>query len=110
MRESEFKRRVLDGVTRCNGMVFHIVASMMQEPGWPDEYIQHRYWRGFLEFKGKNTRLSAKQKIIIRELNERCPGSAYVVRYPDRIENEKGELIVNFDGSGQDLVQKLSGI
>lgn len=107
MRESVWKKGILEDMERCNTMVFHIVASLMQEPGWPDEHVTHRYWQGFIEFKGEKTRLEKKQEIIIRELNKRQPMSAVIARYPDRIENHKGELIAHFDGTGRGLILKL---
>lgn len=68
----------------------------------------HPAWHGWLEFKGARTALTAKQRIVLRRLNERVPGSAYVVRYPDRIENERGDLLATFDEPGQ-LLEALRG-
>jgi hypothetical protein len=87
--------------------VFAIVAHKFQEPGWPDRYVHHRYWHGWLEFKGEHTRLDKKQRIIIARLNERVPDSAFVVRWPDRIEDEEGELLATFNGTGHDLIEAL---
>lgn len=110
MTESEWTRDICAGIRLCNGIVQAIVGSKMQDPGWPDRFICHRYWRGHIEFKGAKTRLTDKQRIIIRGLRERQPGSAYVVRYPDRIEDHEGELLATFDGTALGLLKTLQQI
>lgn len=90
-----------------NALVFAIVASEMQEPGWPDRILNHRYTGTvFLEFKGVHTRLNAKQRLIIKGLCERdC--AAYVVRQPNRIEDYNGLHLASFDGTGWGLIKTL---
>ena len=107
-REGEWTRDVCEQMTRCNAMILPNVAGRMVAPGWPDRLVWHRYWSGLLEFKGKRTRVEPHQKIKLRELRERQPGCVFVVRYPDRIEDENGSLIANFDGSGHGLIIKLA--
>lgn len=110
MTESEWTRLVCEEMSRCNTIIFPCVASKMQAAGWPDRWVCHKLWCGWLEFKGENTLLTVKQHHIIYSLNKRQPCSAFVVRWPNRIENEEGELITHFDGHGKTLLQQLSKI
>ena len=88
-------------------MVFAVVGSVMQEPGWPDRYVHHVWWSGWIEFKDGTRRLTPKQQYVIRELNARRPCSAFVVRFPDRVENDLGDLQIEFDGSAMGLLLSL---
>ena len=107
--ESEFTRKVCSQMKRCNAIVFAIVGGPMQEVGWPDRFVAHTRWNGFLEFKGPNTKLGLKQRIIIERLWERGV-QVYVIREPNRIEWVDGRLLDKFE-DGKDLIcrlQKLS--
>lgn len=107
MNETQWTKTITDDMKKCNAMVFAIVGSLMQEPGWPDRFISHSVWQGHLEFKGVKTKLEAKQAFIVRELNRRKEGTAYVIRQPDRIEDHRGSLVDHFDGTGFGLIHKL---
>jgi len=96
MKEGQWTRKVCASLKKCNAVIFACVAQAMQEPGWPDRWICHRRWRGWLEFKGVNTRLSAIQRKKIDDLNARQPGSAYVVRQPGIVEDTKGNELARF--------------
>lgn len=108
MNESQWTRAICDDAKMLNTKVTAFVGSMMQEDGIPDRYWCHTYWCGWLEFKGPKTKLRPKQRIFIREHSERQPGSAYVIRQPDRIENHLGELVAYFDGTAQGLLLVLN--
>jgi hypothetical protein len=41
-----------------------------QAPGWPDMYIVHQRFTGWLETKGKHTELSIKQVKVFKKLYE----------------------------------------
>jgi len=99
MKECAWTRKMCRELERCNAVVFACVAHKMQAPGWPDRWVCHRRWRGWLEFKGDNTRLTALQRKRIRDLNDRQPGSAFVVRHPNRIEDCDGNLIATFNSA-----------
>lgn len=107
MTESKWTRKICCEMEECNAIVTAMVASMMQQPGIPDRHVCHAHWGGWLEFKGERTRLTDVQKIFVREQNRRRPGTAFVVRAPDRIEDHEGVLVSYFDGTGHDLVLKL---
>lgn len=83
----------------CNAEILNIHGGAMQTPGWPDTFIDHAVWTGFVEFKGPTTRLTPAQKRVIRQLKKRNRVPAWVVRFllqdetfwQFRIENETGE-------------------
>lgn len=104
--ESESTRAFCEELKRMNAVVFAIVGHKMQEAGWPDRYIHHRRWRGFVEFK-KGTEVSAKQRVVIKRLNERHPGSALIVRWPGFIEDVDGNVLAEFDGTAKDFFEAL---
>jgi len=52
-------------------MVLAVTASLRQAPGWPDRYIAHKYWTGWVEFKRWDGRLSVLQLRRLQELNAR---------------------------------------
>lgn len=108
MNEIPWTRKLVDEMRRHNALVFPIVGSRMQPPGWPDRIVSHTLWSGLIEFKGRKTKVSKAQKIVLRELRKRNKSFAYVVRQPDRIEDEKGNLIACFDGTGRGLLLELS--
>ena len=105
--ESERTRRFCAEMIRLNGVVFAVVGGVRQEAGWPDRYICHRVWQGWIEFKNPNGTLSTKQRIVLRSLHERKPGLAYVVRWPGYVELWDGTVVAEFDGSARDFLEAM---
>lgn len=106
MTEAQWTRKVCTEMRRCNALIFAIVGSRMQEPGWPDRYICHTWWHGWLEFKGEHTRLTPHQTRIINFLNSRQPGCAYVVRWPGILLDAQGTGLARFT-NGKELLERL---
>lgn len=114
--ESQWTKKVCEELRKCNALVFSLVAQRAGEAGWPDRYVCHKLWNGWLEFKGKATKLKQKQACMIRELNVRQPGSAFIIRpYEDSssaksnggiIEDHRESLMLRFE-SPKDLLKKL---
>ena len=107
MGEIQFTHRICDQMKKYNVKVTAIVASMMQPAGIPDRYIAHTVFCGWLEFKGRETKITKRQAIFIREHNRCAPNTAYVVREPDRLEDHDGNLLDTFDGTGYGLLLLL---
>lgn len=128
MLEKIFRTRICNELRACNAIVLPIIGgvasgykdragvSYAMEAGMPDIFCAHKYWSGFIEFKGEKTRLTTKQKDMIAKLNKRSNILAIVCRCVDiispvsekyRIENEKGELLGVFH-DGLSLVKKLA--
>lgn len=107
--ETTWTRGICNEMKSMNALVFAIVGGEMQEPGWPDRYICHRRWHGHIEFKGPRTKVTTKQRLIIRRLRERG-ANACIVRHPNRIEDEEGKLLATFDGTGRGLLATLRSL
>ena len=69
--ECKFTRWFCRCIARCNGRTFAVVGSKMQEPGWPDRYVVHKRWHGWIEFKHGSNRLSEIQRAVCTDL-DRC--------------------------------------
>lgn len=111
--ESPWTKRVCDELRKCNALVFSLIAQRAGEAGWPDRYVCHKLWSGWLEFKGNATKLKRKQAFVIRELNVRQPGSAFIIRKDGSkddgggiIEDHEERLMLRFKNS-KDLLKKL---
>jgi len=94
--ECEWTRGICNELTRCGAKVFtnqksYVVGgargtklAQPSQSGWPDRWVAHVCWTGWLEFKGLKTKLEPLQAKTIREIEERWPGGAYVCRqHPD---------------------------
>ena len=80
----------MDGETKLTGRlvkcwramkadVLSIHGNRFQEPHWPDVFVSHSLWTGFIEFKNPNTRVHPEQAKKIKALSENMP--AYIVRF-----------------------------
>lgn len=107
MPESDFTARIVRELRARNAVVCVIHQGRYSTPGTPDRYVCHRYWTGLLEFKDEGTRLRPEQRAMIREIRRRVPWAAFVVRAPGFVEDERGEVLAEFDGTGHDLVEAL---
>jgi len=85
--ESKFTGWFCRCIEQCNGMTFAVVGSRMQSPGWPDRYIAHTAWNGWIEMKRGNIGLNDIQIKICRDLYARG-ANVYVgiIRRPDWFE------------------------
>ena len=106
MRESPWTAKVCAGLSEHGAQVIAIVGHEFQERGIPDRWVHHPYWTGWLEFKGKLTRVEPHQARMIRRMNAIRPNTALIVRQPNRVEDERGTLIFEWD-SPLDLLRKL---
>lgn len=110
--EMDFTRKVCESLVKCNCKVIALTGSLRQEPGLPDRIVWHRFWRGFIEFKGMRTKLTKRQIAVMSELNARRTGSAFVLRAPGTLEyckdNEVFLLEPLENPYGIELVRKLA--
>lgn len=114
--EAEFTATICDDLRRCNAVVLPIVGNAMMPRGWPDRYVHHAYWQGWLEFKAVNGIIAAAQREIMKSLNVRKSGSAFVVRQlavhcatdgRAALQSEYGSTLLVFDGTGKELLRCL---
>lgn len=78
--ECKFTQWFCKCIEQCNAVTFAMVASPMQRVGLPDRYVCHTLFRGWLEFKSHNGRLSPIQRKVLTDLRTRGD-NCFVVRY-----------------------------
>lgn len=91
MSESSNTRSVCDKLRKQGAEIFSCVASRMQTPGWPDRFVAHKQWSGWIEFKREGENLNTLQSIIVRKLKERGANVAIVHHLNDgglQVDNE----------------------
>jgi len=75
MKEKDFQAKIQSGLKIANAMVLNIHGHAMQAAGWPDLYVCHWRWKGWIELKVGTRQATPLQRIKLRELsirNERC--------------------------------------
>lgn len=77
--ESQWNRAFCSALTKCNAEIFACSASMRQTPGWPDRWICHTLFSGWVECKRVTYDLTEAQRLIHQSLNQKRPGSAFVI-------------------------------
>jgi hypothetical protein len=71
MKEGKETRELCALLVKCNAMVFVTNVTVYGTDGWPDRYIAHRYWSGWVEFKVGRNQLSDKQREVLDGLRQR---------------------------------------
>ena len=78
--ESEWNRAFCKSlIDECGADIFACVASERQTPGFPDRYISHPLFSGWVECKRSGNSLSKLQERICKRLNQHQPGTAWVL-------------------------------
>jgi hypothetical protein len=95
MKETDFAKKITKNLRNCNALVLSVVGNRMQQNSWPDIYVAHKYWIGWIEFKGEKTKLRKDQAMLLEELWKRGV-EAYVVRCPNLIESYTGNSLETF--------------
>jgi spore maturation protein CgeB len=109
-KENKFSRDLVKGLRNMNALVYPITGSKYQVKGVPDLYVCHSKYIGWLELKVKEHKCESDQKYHIRELRKRG-ANAFVVRPPNRVEDEHGELLAMYvDNSIPDLLDVLKAL
>ncbi len=109
MTENEWAKTIVKMLRRCNALVLNTHGEQYQQPGWPDLYIAHSFYCGWIELKGVKTLLEPHQKKILKGLSARGV-PAYIARYPNLIQNYEGVLLYKFESTGLALLQTLQRI
>lgn len=84
MLERYFQSKLIDSLKRRGAMVLNLHGHEMMASGWPDLYVSHPIWRGWLELKTERGRLSTLQEMRLKDLAARRD-YGYVVRYVDGV-------------------------
>lgn len=109
MSESSETRLLCQALARFNCTTAAITGSQFMR-NWPDRYVHHSRWAGWIEFKIGCRKCTPAQKEIIKKLNRSRPGSAFVCRHTGsctgRIEDQDGNLLATYEGP-QPLLLRL---
>lgn len=69
MKEGDFQKWFIKTLKLCGALTFNVHGHGMQAVGWPDVYVAHRMYHGWVELKaGSGGRLSQFQKDRIHML------------------------------------------
>jgi hypothetical protein len=90
----------------CGAMIFPIVASKMQPPGWPDRIVVHKGWTGFIEFKGESTAVRPVQVVVMRNLRKRGK-IVYLAREPGILYDPIDCRVVGYFNCGSELLELI---
>jgi hypothetical protein len=82
MTETDFKNRIVSALKSQGALTFKVHGHAFQSSGWPDLYVAHRKWTGWLELKVGSRALTTLQTIILRKLSDRGV-SALELRFED---------------------------
>lgn len=80
MSESKDTREFCAELLRVNARFLALVGSKQQQNGWPDRYVSHAYWHGWIEFKNGKRKLDPLQIVRRNDMNSRQPGSCVMIR------------------------------
>lgn len=78
--ETRLSSRLIKEFNTTGGKVLNLHGHGMQAPGWPDTCVSHKLWSGWIEFKGRNTPISAIQNNVFTHLAENFGKPVFVVR------------------------------
>lgn len=93
MHERRFQKKVVDALREAGALVLNKVGSEAEGPGWPDLYIAHVAWTGWLELKTGFNWPTRVQNYRIAQLTERGV-PAYLLRTVTTMSNVSIELYV----------------
>lgn len=93
--ETAYRKFLIPELEGCTAEVFSIVGSKMQKNGYPDIIVDHPYYHGYVEFKGHDTVLEIHQYQRIKLLLA-TGANVLIVRAPNRVEDEEGNLLLTF--------------
>ena len=71
MTENKWKAALKKAFVEAGADALSLHGHGMQAPGWPDLWIGHWRWSGWLELKAHKGELSTAQRIIGRKLERR---------------------------------------
>lgn len=83
--ESDFTKMLCERIKRAGGHVMPMVGSNMQPSGYPDRYIAHPRFTGWLEMKKDDRQLTGEQRgCMVRLVARGVP--AFTVRWHSKID------------------------
>lgn len=79
--ETERTNILCAALRKYNAIILVNHASGRTSPDWPDRYISHPRWHGWIEFKNPKTNVTDGQKRVLAELRRADERQAYVGRF-----------------------------
>lgn len=71
MLENKYQGIVVKLLKEAGAEILNLHGHAMQAPGWPDLYVAHRIWTGWIELKVDDNDLRPNQVRVVRALRER---------------------------------------
>ena len=82
MKESKYQAQVIKNLKAVGAQVLNLHGHAMQAPGWPDLFVAHPYYSGWIELKTKNGNLREVQRLVIAGLRYR-KSPVIILRWKD---------------------------
>lgn len=95
MTESQLTTKLGELLRRQNALVIPQIAGQYSLIGVPDRLVIHRLWRGWIECKGKYTKITQAQ-LDFHDMLKRRGEQVAIVRYADSV--KLGVLYVSYFG------------
>ena len=92
--ENTFGQNFCHILRNQGALIYNLVGSQYNSPGWPDKLVIHRMWTGFVELKAKTTRVEKAQCFMHNRIIER--------RFPIVIVRDLGAAIRIIYNSGEE--------
>ena len=87
LTETKLTARLVKAWREAGGEILNIMGGgYMQAPGWPDVFVCHKLWSGWLEIKGPKTKIQPTQERIIKALS--VTQNAWIVRIVHQDSNQ----------------------
>lgn len=80
--EADHKKRICDEL-RDLGAMIQIIDGTSRQSGYPDRFIIHHRWSGYIEFKGMRGQLRTNQRLILKGISARSFPA--IVMYADGV-------------------------
>lgn len=97
LTETQWKAALVKALRDAGAAVLSVHGHAQQAPGWPDIYVCHGVWDGWVELKKSDGVMSEAQRIVARKL-ERQGKFALL-----RMHHERSDLCSMEDSSGATL-------
>lgn len=80
MRECPATRKLCRALEKQGAITYPLIAGKKTPIGWPDRFVAHAKWSGFLEMKARGGRIGEAQAQRIQQLRDRGV-AAFVLRF-----------------------------
>lgn len=68
--ENQWKAALVKALRAYGAHVLSLHGHAMQAPGWPDIFVAHRQWSGWIELKASSGELKDAQRLVGRKLED----------------------------------------